>query len=91
MHLFPRIDKELKLIAQSLVVLMDPLLHNQNMTSRTPTTKSGASGSKKQLVLESGHGYINMMLVVHFVTHSCDYGPSQPTMGKEPLPPKIPL
>ena len=67
-------------------MLIDTLSHNQNMTLRTSATKSGASGSQNLSDMEVGHGFINMMLIVHVATHSRDCGPLQPTMHKEPPP-----
>ena len=39
----------------------------------------------------SGHGCINMVCATKVVTHAKDYGSSQPDLGKETDPPRIPL
>ena len=71
--------------------MIDPLPHNQKMTSRTSATKSGVGGSQKPPSMKSGHGCINMMSVLHVGTCSRDYGLSQQTTSKEPSSLEIPL
>ena len=48
-------------------------------------------GTPNPVDTASGHGCINMMSVENVVTHSKDYGTSQPDLGKEPSPLEIPL
>ena len=59
------------------------------MTSTIRAT--GSARSQNPSVPQSGHGCINMMSTVHVMTHSSDYGLLQLTMGKDNLPPEIPL
>ena len=61
------------------------------MNSRTVDPGSASSGTPNPLDTVSGHGCINMMSVKNVVTHSKDYGMSQPDLGKEPTPPKSSL
>ena len=79
-------DREaLRFIAQGLVVLTNPLPHNQNMNLRTHD-QSGED--QNPLEACNGHGCINMVHAAKVVTHVKDYGPSQPDLGKEPTPPE---
>ena len=86
-YLCPRIDEALRLLAQGLAVLTNPLPHNQNMNSRN----HDQFGGDQDLSEGSGHGCINMLCAVKVVTRAKDYGLSQPTLGKEPDPPGTPL
>ena len=54
-------------------------------------TRSSSSGYENPLVIEGGHGCINMMSAANFVTHSKYYYSSQPKMRKEYAPLEIPL
>ena len=72
-------------------MLMDPLLHNQNMNSRTMDSGSDSGGIKKSLNTVSGHGCIKMMSAENVVVRAKDYGSSQPDLGKEPTPPETHL
>ena len=90
-YLFPHIEYSLNYITHSLAVLTNPFPHNKNMASRTMDTGSSYSGNQNPLVLEGGYCCINMMLAANVVTHSKDYGSSQPNLGKELAPPEIML
>ena len=68
-------------------MLTSPLPHNQNMNSRT----HDQFGGDQDPMEASGHGCINMVCATKVVTHTKDYGSSQPNLGKEPAPLGIPL
>ena len=68
-------------------MLTNPLLHNQNMNSKS----HDQSSSDQDPPESSGHGCINMVRVAKVVTRAKDYGSSQPSPGKEPDPPGSPL
>ena len=68
-------------------MLTNPLLHNQNMNSRT----HGQSGGDQDPSEGSGRGCINMVRAAKVVTRAKDYGSSQPNPGKEPDPPRTRL
>ena len=72
---------------QGPVVLTNPLPHNQNMNSKSHDQSNDDHDPPET----SGHGCINMVRDVKFVTHAKDYGSSQPNPGKEPGPPGSPL
>ena len=72
-------------------MLIDHLPHNQNMDSTTSSTESIYGGHQNTPAMECGHNCINMMSDSYVVTHSQDYGLSQPNMGKEPTTTGIPL
>ena len=77
-----------RFIAQGPVVLTNPLPHNKNMNSRT----HDQSGEDQDLSEASnGHGCINMVRATKVVTRVKDYGSSQPNLGKELAPLRIPL
>ena len=67
-------------------MLTNPLLHNQNMNS-----KSHDQSSDNDPPEGSGRGCINMVRATKVVTRAKDYGSSQPSPGKEPDPPRSPL
>ena len=67
-------------------MLNNPLLHNQNMNSKSHDQSSDDNPPEG-----SGHGCINMVRAAKVVTHAKDYGSSQPNLGKEPDPPGTPL
>ena len=81
----------MKFIAQGPAVLTNPLPQNQNMNSRTVDLGGAYGGMPKPLDTASGHGCINMVNATNVVTHSKDYGMSQPDLGKEPAPPESPF
>ena len=68
-------------------MLTNPLLHNQNMNSRS----NDQSGGDQDPPEGNGHGCINMVRVAKVVTCAKDYGLSQPSLGKESDPPGSPL
>ena len=74
-------------MAQGPAALTNPLPHNKNMNSRTHDQSGGDQDPSET----SGHGCINMVCATKVVTHAKDYGSSQPDLGKEPDPPRIPL
>ena len=67
-------------------MLTNPLLHNQNMNS-----KSHEQSSDDDPPEGSGLGCINMVRASKVVTRAKDYSSSQPSLGKEPHPPGTPL
>ena len=80
-----------KFIAQGPTVFTNPLLNNQNMNSRTIDRGCASGGNKNLLEATRGHGFFNMVCTAKVVTHAKYYGSSQPELGEEPSPPKIPL
>ena len=66
-------------------MLTNPLPNNQNMNSRTIDPICALSGNQNLSEAARGHGCINMMSAAKVVTHTKDYGSSQPDLGKEPL------
>ena len=79
-HLFPQIEDASKFIAQSPIVLTNPLSQNQNMNSRTMDPRSASDGSQNPPNTISVHGCINMMFAENVVTRAKDYGTSQPEL-----------
>ena len=86
-YLCPRIDEASRFLTQVPTVLTNPLPHNQNMNSRTHDQYGGDQDPSEGSV----HGCINMVHATKVVTHTKDYGSSQPDPGKEPDPPGTPL
>ena len=86
-YLCPRIEEASRLLAQGPAVLTNPLLHNQNMNSKS----HDQSGDDHDLPEGSGRGCINMVHAAKVVTRAKDYGSSQPSQSKEPDPPGSPL
>ena len=72
-------------------MLIDILLHNQNMNSRNVESGSAFGGNQNPPNAEGGHDCINMMSAANFVTRSKYYYSSQPKMRKEYAPLEIPL
>ena len=72
-------------------MLTNILPKNQNMNSRTIDPSCVYGGNQNPLKVAPGHGCINMVKASKVVTRAKDYGLSQPDLGKEPSPPKIPL
>ena len=72
-------------------MLTNPLPHNQNMNSRTHDPHSMLGGDKDPSEASTSHGCINMVRATKAMTRVKDYGSSQPDLGKEPPPTKIPL
>ena len=68
-------------------MITNPSPHNQNMNLRT----HDQSGHDQDPSEGSGFGCISMVCAAKVVTHSKDYGSSQPSPGKEPDPPGTPL
>ena len=72
-------------------MLKNPLPQNQNMNSRIVDPGGASSGTPNLSDTASGHGCINMLNATNVVTHSKDYGKSQPDLGKKPAPPESSL
>ena len=90
-HLCPCMEDASRFIEQGPAVLTNPLPNNQNMNLRTIDPGCASGGTQNPLEAASGHGCINMMSAAKVVTHTKDYGSSQPDLGKEPSPPDSPL
>ena len=86
-YLFPCIEEASRFLAHGPTVLTNPLLHNQNMNSKSHDQFSDDHDPPET----SGRGCINMVCAVKVVMHAKDYGSSQPILGKEPDPPGSPL
>ena len=58
------------------------------MNLRNVDSRKSSGGHQNLLNVEGGHGFINMMSADNVVTRKKDYHPSQPSLGKDPTPPK---
>ena len=86
-YLCPRIEEASIFLAQGPAVLTNPLLHNQNMNSKS----HDQSGANQDPPEGSGRGCINMVRAAKVVTRAKYYGSSQPNPTKESDPPGTPF
>ena len=61
------------------------------MNSRTVDPGCASGGTQNLPEAASGHSCINMVNATNVVMHEKDYGSSQPSLRKEPDPPKSSL
>jgi hypothetical protein len=73
-HLFPKLEKVLRLLSQLLVVMTNPFLNNHQMVSRSSNAGNALSGNENPPVHEGDHICVNMVKYhINVATRSCDY------------------